>query len=397
MDQATFQLSARNGVRASLACVQCRSRHLRCDGLKPTCSRCRDDASICTYMKSRRGGRRRAPAPSTVAGPEPVPVQGTETPPQPEFPTPITNGTIGSQSSLASSQSSSPRSHFKPWEEEGQQLSERLIHLYYRFFHVSHPCALPLKFIGTYRASRAPGIDILITVMRYIGSLYTSKVSSELWREAVEAAMRNLLPHSSLFEVQALLLYAVTAQWTNYTEYSDALINLAIDRGLALGLFHGSFATRNAATQSVYAESCRRTWWQLYLAELSMAAVDRKPQTRLNVRSLPCSVDLPCSEHEYECGVSDFLGQWPTLCSLTYSSRLFQNLELSPIGRIGSLQRKSILAFRVSLITSDFIALSTFAFTDRQETTKRQSSGSAHALMPESYPSVASAPRLKEV
>lgn len=45
-----------NQARASVAvaCVPCRSRHLKCDG-GVRCSRCKTDDVDCTYIKSRRG------------------------------------------------------------------------------------------------------------------------------------------------------------------------------------------------------------------------------------------------------------------------------------------------------------------------------------------------------
>jgi hypothetical protein len=254
-------------------------------------------------MKSRRGGRRRAQGNPSIPA-EAVSTQGTEQSCQVGLSTPpITQSTIGSHDSLASSHSNSPGSHFEPWEEDGHAIPDRLITLFYRFFHSSHPCALPYKFLQPYRSSNSPGIELLVTVMQYIGSLYTQKVASEPWREQVEVSIRSLPPHSSLFEVQALTLYAITAQWTNYKDYAHTLLNLAIDRALSIGLYDGDFATRNAAKRSVYAESCRRTWWNLYLTELSMAAIDRKGATRLNNRLVTCSVDLPCFEEDYEAGV----------------------------------------------------------------------------------------------
>ena len=254
-------------------------------------------------MKSRRGGRRRAPGISSVPVPEGVPHQAAEQESRYGFSTPpITQ--IGSRDSIASSQSNSPGSHFETWnDDDTQPIAERLISLYYRFFHHSHPCALPQKFLQPYRATNAPGIDLLVAVMQYIGSLYAPKIASEPWREQCEVSIRSLLPRSSLFEVQGLILYAIAAQWTNYKEYSYTILNLAIDRSLAIGLYDQDFATRNAAKQSVYAESCRRTWWELYLAEMSMAAIDRRNFTRLNRRSISASVDLPCSEEDYEVGV----------------------------------------------------------------------------------------------
>lgn len=41
----------------SSACVPCRSRHLKCDGLAPTCSRCQTTDTNCYYIQSRRGLR----------------------------------------------------------------------------------------------------------------------------------------------------------------------------------------------------------------------------------------------------------------------------------------------------------------------------------------------------
>lgn len=58
----------------AVACVPCRSRHLKCDG-GVRCSRCKTENVDCTYIKSRRGwkGKRKNKAtengPATVTGP----------------------------------------------------------------------------------------------------------------------------------------------------------------------------------------------------------------------------------------------------------------------------------------------------------------------------------------
>ena len=46
--------SAQARASVAVACVPCRSRHLKCDG-GVRCSRCRADGVDCTYIKSRRG------------------------------------------------------------------------------------------------------------------------------------------------------------------------------------------------------------------------------------------------------------------------------------------------------------------------------------------------------
>ncbi|KAF2459203.1 hypothetical protein BDY21DRAFT_203329 [Lineolata rhizophorae] len=50
----TTSATGRPARPAPLACVVCRSRHLKCDGGLP-CSRCREDGEDCRYVKSRRG------------------------------------------------------------------------------------------------------------------------------------------------------------------------------------------------------------------------------------------------------------------------------------------------------------------------------------------------------
>ncbi|RPA80668.1 hypothetical protein BJ508DRAFT_415329 [Ascobolus immersus RN42] len=40
------------------ACLECRKRHLKCDGRQPVCSRCESMSVGCNWMRSRRGGKR---------------------------------------------------------------------------------------------------------------------------------------------------------------------------------------------------------------------------------------------------------------------------------------------------------------------------------------------------
>lgn len=43
----------------SLACIECRTKHLKCSGDLPKCKRCEKMKRECTYVKSRRGGSRK--------------------------------------------------------------------------------------------------------------------------------------------------------------------------------------------------------------------------------------------------------------------------------------------------------------------------------------------------
>ena len=55
--QEACPTASRVGSRVSLACIPCRTRHLRCDAAPPTCARCRRENKPCSYAKSRRGAK----------------------------------------------------------------------------------------------------------------------------------------------------------------------------------------------------------------------------------------------------------------------------------------------------------------------------------------------------
>lgn len=77
---------------AALACVTCRRRHLKCDGLQPTCSRCIATSERCQYVKSRRGMR---PIKHTSRRPSHTPSDLTS--PTAGAPTPIFSSVENSQ------------------------------------------------------------------------------------------------------------------------------------------------------------------------------------------------------------------------------------------------------------------------------------------------------------
>jgi hypothetical protein len=298
METPHRRTSIRNGIRASLACAQCRSRHLRCDGEKPTCFRCKEDSSTCNYMKSRRGGRKRASAYNILAEGDSIPAPQIEQVTASAFLAPATSDL----ESFTLSYSSPPGSSCDHPDQD-QHVSEKLIHLFYRFFHLAHPCAVPLRFLEPYRVNNIGNIRLLTAVMQYIGSLYTKKICSDPWKEQVEVLIANSISQPCIFRIQALLFYAIAAQWTNDLEKWDAVLNLAINHALTLGIYENTFIIRTTEKTTILAESCRRTWWQLYVSELTMAAIQRKSQYRLSMRIVPSDVDLPCPEDEFESGV----------------------------------------------------------------------------------------------
>ena len=73
---------SKGGVRVSLACIPCRSKHIKCDATLPACQRCTLDQKPCYYSKSRRGIRD-AKARSMIIDSPVAPTFQTQTPPEP--------------------------------------------------------------------------------------------------------------------------------------------------------------------------------------------------------------------------------------------------------------------------------------------------------------------------
>jgi hypothetical protein len=300
--------STKPPIRVSIACVQCRSKHLRCDAAVPACSRCRSDGSQCTYLKSRRGGRRTAGTSqnNSTAGQTEASEGNTleRTAPDPHKTDVTATPAVASISSTISG-SSSPLSvvTIYPSIFDDTDCGTPLFDLYYMYFHTSHPCVLPLRYMKQKLKENWPGTKLLAHVMEYIASVYLQSVSSASFEKQVIMQLAELKPYTNGFEVQALLLYSIALYWNDGDERATQLLNLAIDKALLLGMNQQSYANANSNGEPVLAESWRRTWWLLYIAEAHVAGINHWVSFRLSIHNTAATVELPCEESDYGFGV----------------------------------------------------------------------------------------------
>ncbi|KAI5465075.1 hypothetical protein BGZ63DRAFT_440538 [Mariannaea sp. PMI_226] len=241
--------------RISLACVQCRSRHVKCDKIRPICSYCQVHGSECTYRTRRH------------------------------------RQTKVEEDNVSTTSSPLPRTDLEP-----------LIELYYRYFHGSHPCALPAAFLRDKITEDIPGMSLLVSVMRFIGSLFTSSVPSGPLEDELTAALSQRQPWTSGFEIQALILYSIAAFWCDKIPLSEELLMTAIIKAVSIGMNTRMYAVENSGGDPIMAESWRRTWWQIYIADLHIAATNHKTEICISRQNISADVDLPCEEDEYNSG-----------------------------------------------------------------------------------------------
>jgi hypothetical protein len=307
--------------RVPLACIQCRSRKVRCDASQPCCTRCSVDGKQCEYQKSRRGGRPRRPDPVPVPVPVPMHIAVGDSPSTElssqwteVFGTTIdSNSSSGFGSAGSSSQSISDTleigsnvgsSSFDPAHLTSMQV-DQLLTQYYIYFHVAHPCVLPQWSLRSRLAGNPAAAEVLLPVLLYIGSLFTHSVRSaplaDAAKQAIDQARTRPGPPSPYY-VQALTLYCIAVYWCNEPERGRALLDDAIRGALDLGMHTAEFASENGHGDAVLEESWRRTWWSIYVTDAHIAGSTHTYPTQTG--RIQTSAELPCEEHLYESGAS---------------------------------------------------------------------------------------------
>lgn len=312
-------------TRSSLACLPCRSRHLKCDSKQPCCNRCAESGDQCRYAASRRGGPHRAalaerrkqlpPAdmPSTSSSdhfkgvPSVADVRQSvcRTDRYPEAVAPYSGAAMDEVCVDwgLDAEASAPENSIDNIEQDA------LINSYYANFHSFHPLLLPQRFLSRlYRDSDSRSRLVpLVGVMRIIGHLYSSQEWSTLLQTSVDAWLSQS-SQTDPFMVQSRALYSIALFWHGHTADSEREMGAATRLALDLGMFRCEFAAEHGAGDPVLAESWRRTWWTLYIVDAYYAGtLGRKDMAVLGVET---TVDLPCEESEYQSGVS----YSPSLC-----------------------------------------------------------------------------------
>jgi hypothetical protein len=248
--------------KLSPVCINCREKHLRCDGA-PQCSRCRRNGAECIFVASRRGMRPNRTNPSTNTAP------GLSD--DPPFLAPSTSSTI-------SSISSSPSPHHTPQTHSSgsrQQSSarqvfdsstaplliatstappDRLVELFYSRFHQAQQFIVPKAWL--LQKQRDPAIYFLRSVVDYIGSSFSSPLHS---RVPDPTAVPQHLPNNA-FTVQALLVLALWFERVQHQSQYIRHLYQARDCGFAIGLNLVGFAATTSEGCLQLEQSLSATW-----------------------------------------------------------------------------------------------------------------------------------------
>jgi hypothetical protein len=313
----------------AVACVPCRSRHLKCDG-GVRCSRCRADGVDCTYIKSRRGWkgkRKNKPEDQQVS---PVAVNGAQ---QHQ---PISNGHMISPGTMLapSAHLSSPNSYYNgetavhqlsppnglgaqqamPPPAAPQQLNlngtqrpnkfgragpENAIQAFYHYFYNSHPFCLPEPILmEVFHQRKAPLLEIAV---QYLGSSYMPAIPTAMYKEALDRHINSGSYARDGWSVQALVLYSIGLHANNEVPRAAQVFAIAQDLTLEVGLNRMEYALMHGESNPQLEESWRRTWWGIYCANGMLCAVN--PGVQFKLKDILTDVPLPCENNQYFSGV----------------------------------------------------------------------------------------------
>lgn len=284
-------------VRVSLACVSCRSKHIKCDATLPVCLRCQGENKACFYAKSKRGIRDPKKR-SMIAVPH-VGVVAMQIPEQ--------LSSLGRIPSLQHLPAQNMKELRAGWTVASrinastppQSVPAILVDLYFSHFYNVHPWTLPRDFLPDYLRGRPDDFGFLMSVLVYVGSIYTPLVPSEELREAAFTLACGPLPITP-HTVQGLLCLSLAALGEAERNLSDGWMDRAIQVALELGMQHKAFA--DAEPDPILAEGHRRLYWSLYFQDCVRGC--RNKQSSFSLYGVAATTELPCDEWEYQSGVS---------------------------------------------------------------------------------------------
>lgn len=169
---------------------------------------------------------------------------------------------------------------------------------YYENFHVCHPFLLPRQHM--LEVVRSRNMPHLVAAIQFIGSFYHPSASTMIALDVVRDLLKSIV-HKDGYYVQAMMLLTIGLQMAARPEQASPALASTSQLAVQIGLHRREFAWVQGAGRVVHEECWRRTWWELYVLNAMLSAMNRAPFTLYDIES-DCL--LPCEEWEYESGVS---------------------------------------------------------------------------------------------
>ncbi|KAL3485198.1 hypothetical protein BJX62DRAFT_247773 [Aspergillus germanicus] len=349
-----------DSLSTPVACLNCREKHLKCDGDQNGCARCMSLSQPCYFVPSRWGRKTRPdPLPSIQ-----VDAKGVGSP----FAVPNVN----MLSTFDIEEFAQSHLNLVTPSAHQQHPNSHLISLYYSHFHESHPFLPPMPAFLQTTPPR-----YLLEVIELIGSQYLpSHISQDMTGLLMSSIDEADL---SVEKVQAYLLLSISSHGRQEPKNARLCITKAIHSCLELGLHRREFSDVICLEYPVRAESVRRTWWEVFVIDTILAAVQVDGSLQFKMNESP-EVPLPCEQVEYADGRVDW--SQPTLGDLEKELLPHDNGVFSSLAyriEATAVLRKSLLMTETppSQYELDLLDASIAAWFHRIPTSKRSIIGNS--------------------
>ncbi|KAF2679093.1 nicotinate-nucleotide diphosphorylase [Lentithecium fluviatile CBS 122367] len=198
--------------------------------------------------------------------------------------------------------------------------TDRLLDLFYENFWHAFPFVLPHHYLNARKLNLSHGMENLLLVLQWIGSVYAPWTPAEPYYEAARLALSSPTLPRDPWSVQALALLAIGEHhWDLRLESKDTL-NKAVSVALEVQMNTREFARAYGEGSAVLEESWRRTYYYLALVDQHFAVVVNTPMFPL--RDVPNLVDLPCEDEFFLTGQIPPPATWQE-----YDTREFADVE----------------------------------------------------------------------
>lgn len=208
---------------SSLACIECRRKHIKCDATNRPCARCAAAQLQCNSIPSRRGRKRHGSCDQTPARNHTPSMEGSATTnqsrpqrtrttvstyPPPDYISPAPTSGGVAHDTATGSQLSDPVEPLRFGSNIGCQDrisilppqrslpsfvdDEALVNLFYTFFHPAHPILVPRCMYITRSYPR-----YLQLVVQFVGSHYSSFMSSDTLRTLTAEELEDSIENNS--------------------------------------------------------------------------------------------------------------------------------------------------------------------------------------------------------
>lgn len=180
--------------------------------------------------------------------------------------------------------------------------TERLLDMYYENCWPACPVPLPLHHLNRRRLGEDHGMDSLLLVLHYIGSIFAPWTFPDSYYEPAQTALSSPLLPQTPWNCQALMLFATAQLHTDKPHSARGTLSKATSIAIEIGMNTQEFAVTYGLGDPVLEESWRRTYHFLTLTDQHFSVIVNNPVYTLI--DIPNLVDLPCEDEFYESGVS---------------------------------------------------------------------------------------------